>query len=1174
MVTKEQAIVSGRNSWLTVAFLLITSALFLPWSCALSRKPLLLGQLLQRELSAGASHQLDLTLNAGQYAHILLTPVVGRIKGMLYDPQKQLLATIFCFENEPGGLSIVATESGVFHLTVHSLEYLPGKTSYTLKWDEARTIVDQDKSRIAAEIAFAEAEQLRTEWKAEQTRNAIQKYSEAKDLWQGINEHRNVAKAYRKMGGAFLSLGELAAARANYEQAYNISHANEDEEFVAYTLNDWCDLDLRADEPEEAHKKATEIFGIGQRRNNAQIIALATAHLNQVESYRTPMKTVSSYEKLLQFWSASGNVQQQAEIYQKLGIAYYYASEFTKAISVYEQSQQLSRAIGDQYKEARALIYQGNAYSVIGEKQQALSCYEKARLLIKQMGDGLAEARLKAGLGYVFDSLGNQAQALSYRQESQQLFHLLGARGEEATALMYVGELNNSLGNSQIALASFEQALQLFRELKDHRMICHALRNIGRVFDSQGHNDQALRKYNQALQMSLPGTDERWKAYVYLDIGRLLQHNRQYPQASRHYRQALAFNRKTDDKIGEAQTHYYLAKLSLDQRNLPEAEAQIKQAAFMTESVRAKVFRQELRTSYFASVNEIYELYLDVLMQRYGENPQDDLVAEALRISERARARSLLDLLNDSRQDIKQGADPKLLEQERLLLQTLNGKAERKMRLAGNKEKEPELAILNQELDSLNAQVDELRTKLRETSPRYAALTQPQPLNASEIQQMLDDNTLLLEYALGEDRSYVWAVTKDSLEVFTLPKRAVIEQLSGEVYALMTAPQPQPTDTPQSALLRIQQAAQRYWPKAAQLSDMLLAPLAAKLGNKRLIVVSEGALQRIPFAALPAPGRREGEKERKGDDPTDLSPRLPVSPSSFLPLVVAHEIISLPSASILSVLRKERATSPAAPTQFTSLMDSFWGIFGKRPAPPPAGLDSVAILADPVFEKDDRRILAGAQVPAAAAASQTRDVDLSDENLRLNRLPETARAAGEIEKAAGATAFLCKTGFAVNRALLASEELQRYAIVHFATHGYWDSERPELSGLVLSRYDPHGNKQDGFLHLSDIYNLRMPKELVVLSACETALGKDIRGEGLMALTRGFMYAGAARVIASLWKVEESATVDLMKIFYGKLLREKLSPAAALRAAQLAMWQQDPNSLPYEWAAFVLQGEFR
>ncbi|HEX4946866.1 MAG TPA: CHAT domain-containing protein, partial [Blastocatellia bacterium] len=158
--------------------------------------------------------------------------------------------------------------------------------------------------------------------------------------------------------------------------------------------------------------------------------------------------------------------------------------------------------------------------------------------------------------------------------------------------------------------------------------------------------------------------------------------------------------------------------------------------------------------------------------------------------------------------------------------------------------------------------------------------------------------------------------------------------------------------------------------------------------------------------------------------------------------------------------------------------------------------------------------------------------------------------------------------------LLESDALQPYGIVHFATHGYWDSTTPELSGLFLSRFDRQGQPLDGALRLSDIYNLKLPKELVVLSACETALGKDIRGEGLIALTRGFMYAGAARVLASLWKVEDEATAELMAVFYQQLLQEKRSPAAALRQAQIAMWQKEPTKIPYNWAAFVLQGEYR
>jgi CHAT domain-containing protein len=164
--------------------------------------------------------------------------------------------------------------------------------------------------------------------------------------------------------------------------------------------------------------------------------------------------------------------------------------------------------------------------------------------------------------------------------------------------------------------------------------------------------------------------------------------------------------------------------------------------------------------------------------------------------------------------------------------------------------------------------------------------------------------------------------------------------------------------------------------------------------------------------------------------------------------------------------------------------------------------------------------------------------------------------------------------FRANRATATSSELGQYRIVHFATHGLLNSEHPELSGLVLSLVDEQGRPVDGFLRLHEVYNLRLPVELVVLSACQTGLGREVKGEGLVGLTRGFMYAGAARVAASLWKVDDAATMELMGRFYRGMLKEGLRPAAALRAAQLEMWRTKRWREPYYWAAFVLQGEWR
>ena len=164
--------------------------------------------------------------------------------------------------------------------------------------------------------------------------------------------------------------------------------------------------------------------------------------------------------------------------------------------------------------------------------------------------------------------------------------------------------------------------------------------------------------------------------------------------------------------------------------------------------------------------------------------------------------------------------------------------------------------------------------------------------------------------------------------------------------------------------------------------------------------------------------------------------------------------------------------------------------------------------------------------------------------------------------------------FAASKAAATSEDLGQYRFIHFATHGFLDSPNPELSGIVLSLVGEQGAPQDGFLRAHEIYNLKLPADLVVLSACQTGLGKEIRGEGLVGLTRGFMYAGAARVVVSLWSVDDEATSELMSRFYSRMIRDGLPAAAALRAAQIQLLKQPKWQAPYFWAAFVLQGEWK
>jgi CHAT domain-containing protein len=293
------------------------------------------------------------------------------------------------------------------------------------------------------------------------------------------------------------------------------------------------------------------------------------------------------------------------------------------------------------------------------------------------------------------------------------------------------------------------------------------------------------------------------------------------------------------------------------------------------------------------------------------------------------------------------------------------------------------------------------------------------------------------------------------------------------------------------------------------------------------------------------------------------SGKLPDGQTEEKPLVVEHEIITLPSASTLAVMRKELA--------------------GRKPAP-----KALAVIADPVFARDDERFKARTIKIEDKAAAQTEttadsriiehlaeaDATATSGRFTIPRLPYTRQEADRILAVAPARANLKALDFKASRATATSGALGQYRYLHFATHGLLDAERPGLSALVLSLLDGQGKPQDGFLRANEIYNLNLPADLVVLSACQTGLGKEIKGEGLVGLTRGFMYAGAARVVVSLWNVNDKATSELMAKFYQKMLKEGQRPAAALRSAQVEMWRQKQWQAPYYWAAFVLQGEWR
>ncbi|RCJ42715.1 hypothetical protein A6770_07495 [Nostoc minutum NIES-26] len=888
---------------------------------------------------------------------------------------------------------------------------------------------------------------------------------------------------------------------------------------------------------EEAYKKGKQLYEQGTAESLLQAIEF--------------------FEKALSLYRQVGDRSSQAFTHGHLGKIYSDLGQQRKALENLNQALLLRRQLGDKKGETITLNNIANVYSDLGEPQKALEYFQQALLLKRQMGDKAGEAITLNNIGNVYLNSGEPQKALDYFHQSLPLRQQLGDKPGEARTLNNIGFVYLNLGEKQKALDYFRQCLLLYQQIEDKLAESRTLNNIGTVYLDSGEKQKALDYFQRSLALKRQIGDKIGEAntlnnigFVYLNLGEkqkaldyfqqslpLFQsvenklglaanlnniglvylNSREQQKALDYFQKSLPLYQQVGNREGEAQTLYNIASVQRDRGNLNAALTQIKIVINIVEDQRTKIRSQELRTSYFATVQDYYQLYIDLLMQLHKQQPSQGYDALALQTSERARARSLLELLNEANTDIRQGIEPKLISQERNLQQQLDTLEKRRIQLLSGNHTAAQLQALETETEELLEQYQQLKAQIRATSPHYAALTQPQPLSLAEIQQqVLDEDTLLLEYSLGEKRSYLWAVTNKNITSYELPKRADIEAAVKKFRQEITTPY------------------LSHSPSMDALSQLILSPVAQQLKKKRLAIVSDGALQYVPFTALNTPNLPEN--------------------SNYQPLLLNHEIITLPSASTVAILRREHKERKSA-------------------------LKTLVVLADPVFSSKDERLQGKIPVFRPLVAQSNLDsVNLTraakDSDINFERLRFTRQEAEQILALVPASQSKQAVDFTASRTTATSDELSQYRMVHFATHGILNSKHPELSGIVLSLFDELGRPQNGFLRLHDVFNLNLQAELVVLSACKTGLGEEVKGEGLVGLTRAFMYAGSPRVVVSLWSVDDQATSELMKTFYEKMLKTGLKPAAALRAAQIEIWRTQNYTAPYYWAAFTLQGEWK
>lgn len=710
--------------------------------------------------------------------------------------------------------------------------------------------------------------------------------------------------------------------------------------------------------------------------------------------------------------------------------------------------------------------------------------------------------------GYAYTVLGMFALQLGDLPEARRMQTLarnVFAASDHETGLAVttsrMGAILEAEGKAEEALARYRESAAMFSRLSDRPGEAGTLTDMCGLLLALGRLDEAEEAIQRVREITREAQFD--ESRLHQGMGDIAAARKQWLDALDHYRQAQELTEQSGDSAARATAMLAAARVERDRGNLACARDVLERATDAIELLRLRIASPEGRGSYLAARQAYYDLMIDVLMQLHQKTGDTGHLHSAFEMSERARSRALLDSL--AMAGLRQkGMDPELAKREELHRHRINGKAAALVRVnagTGNREL---ATVLRTELEQFLLEYRSIRAEI-ERLPELEGAT---VLDTVATQKHLDDDTLLLEFALAEPRSYVWVVDRDTISAFELAGRAEIERLARRAVDLLSTS----NRTDRRGASRV---ANR------QLSKGILAPVAHLLGNKRLAVVADGALQFVPFAAIADPS----------------------APGQ--PLIVNHEIVSLPSASALVPLRNERRFSQ------------------------PAG--ELAVIADPVVAPDDVRL-------DGRAKGSTGSIDLlraaaSFGDPTFARLPHTRVEADRISQLVSNETSWKAFGFAATRAAILDGALARYRRIHFATHGLIHSEHPELSGLVLSLYEPDGSSSDGFLRLADIHSLSLDADLVVMSACRTALGRDVRREGLIGLTRGFMAAGARRVVGSLWEVRDGASAELMHRFYSRMLRDGMPAAAALRSAQVSMLNEPRWNAPFYWGAFVLHGEW-
>jgi tetratricopeptide (TPR) repeat protein len=864
-------------------------------------------------------------------------------------------------------------------------------------------------------------------------------------------------------------------------------------------------------------------------------------------------QAVTHWERALVWFRAGGRREgPPSALFNSLGGGYMNLGRIERARALFAAAMAGARRRGERVEEVVALNNLGRLAQSGGQSWAALALLGQARSGWRELHNLRGEGTTLDNIGVIYTALGRQGEAEDALEASQAALKGAGAGAAEGLAAMNLGWLRFLGGDPAAARARLLQALDLELRAGDRRSEAVVRQRLGMLYRDTGDLPRAIDQFRQVLALLGPNDDPLTAAQTQSHLGEALTTAGDPRAGLRWEESALVLLRQLDAPATEAYALFRRAQAERALDSLEAAREDMESGLARIESIRDQAQARDLRISYLDSVHDQYERLIDILMELNARKPGAGIDRTAVEAAESGRARSLLEIVasaRDMRDDVTQeAATARLREVDRRIdAAQAPAIAPRGRTAAGGVPSAGRTGLR----DLL---AERQKILVQQTAPTgSAAIQPPRILGLDEIQQeILDSDTVLLIYSLGETHSFLFVLGPRHLESFVLPPRSEIAPGVRRLHDLLAGG-------------RAGHNAHQEMLTAKEISEVLLGPAARLLDRPRIAIVADDILAYVPFGALPAPG---------GDG---------------APLLATHEVVVLPSASVLGAIRRRAMHRRPARHVLAVLADPLL----KSPAPAPGAAPSGAVQIAGIVQaggnpgqaasnaagqgqgaanhgaeaREGRRPASGAETAATRAA---RDLGLQS----LPPLPWSRREATSILALAPPGQGLGAVGAKASVELASSGVLADYGLLHFATHAFVDASAPELSGIVLTAPGADGRPAAGFLHSYEIADLHLPAQLVVLSACRSGLGQALRGEGLLGLTQSFFTAGASRVIVSLWDVDDQATALLMERFYRELLGGHRSPAAALRAAQLAL-RADPSwASPYFWAGFELQGDWR